>query len=37
MSADIVTVPYSVMKQLVNHPLTEKGIEKFLADAKNML
>lgn len=30
--ADIATVPYKVMKQMVEHPLTDKGIERFLAD-----
>ena len=34
MGADIVTVPYKVMQQLVNHPLTEKGIAQFLKDAQ---
>ncbi len=32
MGADIATVPYSVIMQLFSHPLTEAGIEKFLAD-----
>ena len=30
--ADIATVPYSVFKSMLNHPLTEAGIEKFIAD-----
>ncbi|WP_026585102.1 fructose-6-phosphate aldolase [Bacillus sp. J33] len=30
--AHIATVPYKVIKQLFNHPLTDKGIEAFLAD-----
>jgi len=30
--ADIATIPYKVMKQLFNHPLTDKGIAAFLAD-----
>jgi transaldolase len=30
--AHIATVPYSVLGQLVKHPLTDQGIEKFLAD-----
>ena len=29
---DIATVPYKVMIQMINHPLTEKGIERFLKD-----
>lgn len=28
----IATVPFKVLKQLFNHPLTDKGIEAFLAD-----
>lgn len=32
IGADIATIPFSVIKQLVNHPLTDKGIERFLAD-----
>lgn len=30
--AHIATIPYKVITQLVNHPLTDQGIEKFLAD-----
>ncbi|TCT26368.1 transaldolase [Melghiribacillus thermohalophilus] len=30
--AHIATVPFKVLKQLVKHPLTDQGIEKFLAD-----
>lgn len=36
IGADIVTVPYKVMQGLTKHPLTDKGIEKFLEDAKNI-
>ena len=32
--ADIATVPYSVIEQMIKHPLTEQGIEKFQADYK---
>jgi transaldolase len=32
MGADICTIPYSVMRQLTRHPLTDVGLEKFLAD-----
>ena len=28
------TMPLSVIKQLLKHPLTDSGLEKFLADAK---
>lgn len=30
--ADIATVPYKILMQMVEHPLTEKGIEKFIKD-----
>lgn len=30
--ADIATVPYKVLKQLLQHPLTDIGIEKFRKD-----
>jgi transaldolase len=30
--ADIATVPPGVLRQLVSHPLTDKGLESFLAD-----
>ena len=30
--ADIATIPYKVIKQMIAHPLTDKGIEKFNAD-----
>lgn len=32
VGADIVTMPYKVFKQLVKHPLTDIGLERFLAD-----
>ena len=32
--ADIATVPYSVIEQMVKHPLTDAGIAKFQADYK---
>lgn len=32
--ADIATIPVAIMKALVKHPLTDKGIESFLADWK---
>jgi len=32
IGADICTIPFSVMNQLAKHPLTDIGIEKFLAD-----
>ena len=36
VGAHIVTIPYKVMKQLVNHPLTDRGIEQFLKDAQKV-
>ena len=30
--AHIATVPYKVLRQMVKHPLTDSGIERFLAD-----
>ena len=32
--ADIATVPFKVLKQMMHHPLTDIGIEKFIADYK---
>ena len=32
MGADIATIPYKVITQLIKHPLTDIGLEKFLAD-----
>jgi transaldolase len=32
MGADIATIPFNVLKQLMGHPLTDIGIERFLKD-----
>ena len=32
IGADICTIPPTVLEQLVKHPLTDSGIEKFMAD-----
>lgn len=32
MGADIATVPFAVLKNLVKHPLTDRGLDSFLAD-----
>lgn len=32
MGADIATMPFKVLQQLVKHPLTDMGIKNFLAD-----
>jgi transaldolase len=34
--ADIATMPAAVMRQMVRHPLTDAGLEKFLADYRKM-
>jgi len=36
IGADIATIPYSVIRQLVNHPLTDLGLKKFMEDAAVM-
>lgn len=33
--ADVATVPYKVLKKIVEHPLTDKGLKAFLDDWKN--
>ena len=32
LGADIATVPHKVIMQMVKHPLTDIGIEKFMKD-----
>jgi hypothetical protein len=34
MGGDIATMPYRVMEQLINHPLTDVGLARLLADGK---
>ena len=34
VGADVVTAPAGILKTLVRHPLTDKGLEQFLADWK---
>jgi len=36
MGAHIATIPFKVIEQLVKHPLTDVGIERFLADWKRV-
>lgn len=36
MGADIATIPFKVISQLIKHPLTDIGLEKFLADWKRL-
>lgn len=32
LGADVATMPYKVLKQMFHHPLTDVGIDKFMAD-----
>lgn len=34
LGADICTIPFKVIDQLYNHPLTDLGLEKFISDWK---
>jgi transaldolase len=36
IGAHIATVPYNVLMQMIKHPLTDIGIERFLADWKSV-
>ena len=36
MGADIATIPFAVIEQLLKHPLTDLGIQKFLEDHKKI-
>jgi transaldolase len=36
MGADIATIPFKVIQQLIKHPLTEIGLENFLSDWKKL-
>ena len=36
IGADIATIPYSVIDQLIKHPLTDIGISRFLEDHKKI-
>ena len=36
IGADVCTIPFSVMQQLVKHPLTDLGLQKFIEDAKKI-
>lgn len=37
VGADVATIPFKVIDQLFNHPLTTSGLEKFLQDHANSL
>jgi transaldolase len=34
LGADVATIPYKILQQLYRHPLTDVGLERFLADWK---
>ena len=34
LGADVITMPFKVIAQLIKHPLTDIGLEKFIADYK---
>jgi transaldolase len=34
LGADVVTIPFKVLEQLYKHPLTDVGLDRFLADWK---
>ena len=36
MGADVATIPFGVLKQLMAHPLTDIGIERFLKDYETL-
>jgi transaldolase len=36
LGADVATIPFKVIAQLVKHPLTDSGLERFLEDAKKI-
>ncbi len=36
IGADVATIPYKVIEQLMKHPLTDIGIERFLEDWKKV-
>jgi transaldolase len=36
MGADVATIPFSVLAQLAQHPLTDIGLAKFLSDWKKV-
>ena len=36
IGADVCTIPFKVIDQLIKHPLTDKGLETFLSDWKKL-
>lgn len=37
LGADVATIPFKVIQQLVKHPLTDKGLETFTSDWKKSI
>ena len=37
LGADVATIPFKVINSLIQHPLTDKGLAKFLADHKKSM
>ncbi len=37
IGSDIATVPFNVLKMMFNHPLTDRGMERFLADWEKVI
>lgn len=35
--ADVATIPFSVIGQMIKHTLTDQGLDKFMADAKKIV
>ena len=36
IGSDVITAPFSVLKQVIQHPLTDAGLKKFLEDWKKV-
>jgi len=36
IGADIATIPFAVIEQLIKHPLTDIGVQRFLEDYKKI-
>jgi transaldolase len=36
IGADVATIPFNVLRQLIKHPLTDIGLEKFMKDWENV-
>jgi len=36
LGADVATIPFSVIEQLIKHPLTDIGVQRFLEDYKKI-